>query len=295
MGGFAWQNTELAPTYWLWLYFLRTRREDIFTLAEAMSRHCSEVDFYHFGPMKGIGSRHNVRHWGCSCKEPRISMAGHHRFYYYLTGDYRIGDCMTDVKDADKSMVNIPYYVRHGAGGNRTDLRAGPDWASFVSNWMTEYERTLDMDYRQKIETGIKDIHAAPLGLVSGPEYTYDAESSHLIYKGEDDEAGMHLAICMGEPQVWLETAWMLENQSLKDMLSDYGRFYYLSKEEKTGATKGLIKNRDFSFYYFAAGLASYSAWVQGDEKLASSVWKELLGALASKGDMSGFETKVYG
>ena len=21
MGGFAWQNTELVPTYWLWLYF----------------------------------------------------------------------------------------------------------------------------------------------------------------------------------------------------------------------------------------------------------------------------------
>ncbi|MDR1143890.1 MAG: hypothetical protein LBK77_06715, partial [Spirochaetaceae bacterium] len=206
MGGFAWQNTELAPTYWLWLYFLRTRREDVFTLAEAMSRHCSEVDFYHFGPMKGIGSRHNVRHWGCSCKEPRISMAGHHRFYYYLSGDHRIGDCMADAKDADKSMINVPYYIRHGPGENRTSLRAGPDWASFVSNWMTEYERTLDAGYRQKIETGIKDVNAAPLGLVSGPEYIYDAESSHLIYQGENDEAGMHLAICMGEPQVWLET-----------------------------------------------------------------------------------------
>ena len=76
MGGFAWQNTELVPTYWLWLYFLRTGREDVFTVAEAMSRHCSEVDFYHFGSMAGIGSRHNVRHWGCSCKEPRVSMAG---------------------------------------------------------------------------------------------------------------------------------------------------------------------------------------------------------------------------
>ena len=107
MGGFAWQNTELVPTYWLWLYFLRTGREDVFTVAEAMSRHCSEVDFYHFGPMAGIGSRHNVRHWGCSCKEPRVSMAGHHRVYYYLTGDARIGDAMADAKDADLSLKNI--------------------------------------------------------------------------------------------------------------------------------------------------------------------------------------------
>ena len=82
MGGYAWQNTELVPTIWLWLMFLRTGREDIFSLAEAMSRHCSEVDVYHFGPLKGIGSRHNVRHWGCSCKEGRIAMAGHHRYYY---------------------------------------------------------------------------------------------------------------------------------------------------------------------------------------------------------------------
>jgi hypothetical protein len=105
----------------------------------------------------------------------------------------------------------------------------------------------------------------------------------------------MHLAICMGEPQVWLETAWMLENQSLKDMLSDYGSFYYLSREEKTAASKGLIKNRNFSFYYFASGLAAYSAWIRKDEKLALSVWRELLGALTSTGDMSGFETNAYG
>jgi hypothetical protein len=76
MGGFAWQNTELVPTYWLWLYFLRTGREDVFTVAEAMSRHCSEVDFYHFGPMASFRSRHIVRPWGCSCKEPRVSFGG---------------------------------------------------------------------------------------------------------------------------------------------------------------------------------------------------------------------------
>jgi hypothetical protein len=116
-----------------------------------------------------------------------------------------------------------------------------------------------------------------------------------MIYRGENDEAGMHLAICMGEPEVWLETAWMLENQPLKDMLSDYGRFYYLSKEEKTAASKGLIKNRDFSYYYFASGLAAYSAWVKGDGKLALAVWRELLNALGSRGDLSGFETKSYG
>ena len=57
MGGFAWQNTELVPTYWLWYSFLRTGRSDIFRMAEAMSRHTMDVDVYHIGEYKGLGSR----------------------------------------------------------------------------------------------------------------------------------------------------------------------------------------------------------------------------------------------
>ena len=53
VGGYAWQNTELVPTYWLWLYFLHTGREDVFSLAEAMSRHASEVDTYHSAHSRG--------------------------------------------------------------------------------------------------------------------------------------------------------------------------------------------------------------------------------------------------
>ena len=66
-----------------------------------MSRHASEVDTYHLGKFAMLGTRHNVRHWGCGRKEPRISTAGHHRFYYYLTADERIGDVMDFVKDAE--------------------------------------------------------------------------------------------------------------------------------------------------------------------------------------------------
>ena len=98
MGGYAWQNTELVPTLWLWLIVPAQRPGGcVFTLAEAMTRHCSEVDVYHFGEYKGLGSRHNVVHWGCACKEARIAMAFHHRFLYYITGDERLGDVFDDV------------------------------------------------------------------------------------------------------------------------------------------------------------------------------------------------------
>lgn len=246
MGGFAWQNTELVPTYWLWLYFLRTGREDVFTVAEAMSRHCSEVDFYHFGPMAGIGSRHNVRHWGCSCKEPRVSMAGHHRVYYYLTGDARIGDAMADAKDADLSLKNVTYFKQNDEKGGHVVIRSGPDWTSFLSNWMTQYERTLDPYYLEKIRQGIKDVSEMPFGLASGPSYRYE-ENGHLIYEGEDEKSpNMHLQICMGGPEVWWELADMLGDETLRKLLSVYGGFYYLTPEQKKEKTHGLIEKRPF-------------------------------------------------
>lgn len=295
MGGFAWQNTELVPTYWLWLYFLRTGREDVFTIAEAMSRHCSEVDFYHFGPLKGIGSRHNVSHWGCSCKEPRVSMAGHHRPYYYLTGDYRMEDIFDDVKDADFSMKEIKHYLRKIDGKDSLLVRTGPDWSSFVSNWMTEYERTLDESYREKIEQGIKDIAATPLGLTSGPEFLYIAESSQLIYQGEDDTApNMHLQVSMGGPQVWFETADMLDNKMLQHMLVRHGELYYLSPSERSVVSEGLLKNRSFGFPYFASSLGAYSAYHSQDSVLAKKVWAQLLYALVGTGDFSGFYPQIY-
>ena len=89
VGGFAWDNTELATPMWLWYNFLRTGRKDIWRMAEAMTRHCSEVDTYHIGPFAPLGSRHNVTHWGCGAKEARISQAAFNRFYYYLTTDER--------------------------------------------------------------------------------------------------------------------------------------------------------------------------------------------------------------
>ena len=75
IGGFAWDNTELMPNLWLWYSFLRSGRQDIFRMAEAMTRHNGEVDVHHLGRFEGLGSRHNVRHWGCGAKEVRISQA----------------------------------------------------------------------------------------------------------------------------------------------------------------------------------------------------------------------------
>ena len=291
VGGYAWDNTELAPTYWLWLQFLRTGSERVFRMAEALSRHAADVDMYHFGPMKGLGSRHNVRHWGCPCKEPRVSMAGHHRPLFYLTGDRRIGDSMEDTLSAAESLQVMPWYTKSGT----LQLRSGPDWAALVSDWMTAYERTLNRVYREKIEAGISALEKTPLGLTSGPMFGFDPGTGSLQYHGENPNSGMHLQACMGETEVWLETAEMLENNALADMISRNGLFFFLSPEERTRQSNGLLHDRQFGSPIYSAEMQAWAAKMKNDEGMARNIWRNLLSLLYSPEHPEGFLPIAYG
>lgn len=293
MGGFAWQNTELVPTLWLWYAFLRTGREDIFTVAEAMSRHTGDVDVYHLGEYKGIGSRHNVIHWGDACKEARIGMAGHHRIYYYMTGgDYRTRDVLDDTKDADYSLLNIDplrFFYDKESMKLPTHARSGPDWSTFTSNWMTAWEMNNDTKYRDKIITGLNDIKKTPYKLYSGTDYEYDPDTGHLGYIGENKN-GSHLALCMGGPQTWFELAEMLEDEEFKDMMADYGAFYVLPKDEKKRLTDNGVNLSGWSYPYMASGMLAYSAARRKDAKLGYKVWQILVHSLAGKDKKDSFE-----
>lgn len=101
IGGYAWDNSELSPDIFLWLQFLRTGSESIFRFAEAQARHGSEVDTYHIGKWKGIGTRHGVLHWGDSAKQARISQAQYRKYFFYISGgDERIGEIIHETLDA---------------------------------------------------------------------------------------------------------------------------------------------------------------------------------------------------
>ncbi len=292
VGGYAWDNTELVPTLWLWLMFMRTGRADVFELAEKLSRHASEVDVYHIGKYKGMGSRHNVRHWGCPCKEARIAMAGHHRYYYYLTGDRRLEDIFDELKDNEKTFLNrdpLGDFYDKAAMKMPSHARTGPDWSSLCSNWLTEWERKNDKTYLRKIEIGSEDIKKAPLKLVSGPDFEFDPDTLHLGYIGERTTGGTHLQICMGAPSIWMEMADLMEDEEWKDMIADYGRIYFLSKEQRSKETSGMVGNREFSLPMFACCMGAYGAKKTGDKELASNVWRILLNSLVSLDNTEGF------
>jgi hypothetical protein len=174
-GGHAWDNTELGVPLWLWYSFLRTGRANLFRLAEAHARNTSETNVYTIGPMAGLGSRHNVIKWGCGSKEARISQAAHWRPFYYLTTDERIGDIMRLTVHADEAIKNFdPMRIASpqvpGEPQFAVRMRIGPDWFALAGNWMTEWERTADNKWRDRILAGIDSIMAMPFWLQTGQQ-----------------------------------------------------------------------------------------------------------------------------
>ena len=277
MGGYAWQNTELMPTMWLWLMFLRSGRADIYRMARAMTRHSAEVDVYHIGEYAGLGSRHNVRHWGCGCKEARVSMAAHSRYEYYLTGDERLGELMDAEKDADFALLHLdPMRHYYPKDSFPTHARTGPDWSAFCSNWMTRWERFRDDHYRDKLRTGIECLKKMPLRLISGTTFGYDPHTGKLSHFTE--EPGEHLMICQGAPEIWMELCPLLEDPVWEDMMAEYGRFYMLSQEQRVRRSGLEIKGKGFSFPFFAASMAAFAAVHDHDRQLADKVWNILIG-----------------
>lgn len=230
VGGFAWDNSELGTDMWLWYSFLRSGRADIFRMAEAMTRHTGEVDVYHAGRFAGLGSRHNVRHWGCGSKEARISQAAYRRFYYYLTSDERVGDLMREVVDADFRTVDFdPMREASPLVGPKkypTRVRGGPDWLAFLGNWMTEWERTGGAKYRDKILAGMDSIAAMPYGFLSGPNqlYGYDPATGKLYPLVEDGFGRYNLTSIMGGAEVVFELNELIDHAGWKQAWLQYCR-----------------------------------------------------------------------
>lgn len=278
VGGYAWDNTELGTNAMLWYGFLRSADPALWEMAEAMTRHTAEVDCYHSGPHASLGSRHNVSHWGCGAKEARISQAFWNRFYYYLTADERTGDLMTEVKDADQLLYTLdpmrlaqPRSLYPCTAPAR--LRVGPDWLAYAGNWFTEWERTGNKHYYDKIVAGMQSISSLPHGLFSGPKALgYDPSTGIITWEGDSTMQNTnHLLSIMGGfemmnemmlsfnipswNKVWLEHAMEYKHKALTisrnsfriPRLQAYGYWQTGSLLHKQNAWDDLLKHTPFS------------------------------------------------
>ena len=271
VGGFAWDNTELASNMWLWYNFLRTGRADIWRMAEAMTRHTGEVDVYHIGPNAGLGSRHNVSHWGCGAKEARISQAAWNRFYHYLTTDERSGDLMTEVNDADHKLYELdPMRLAQPRSEYPCTaparLRIGPDWLAYAGNWMTEWERTGNTAYRDKIIAGMKSISALPNRLFTGPKALgFDPETGIITTECDPKlESTNHLMTIMGGFEIANEMMRMIDIPEWKDAWLDHAARYKKKAWELSHSRFRISR------------LMAYAAYHLRDRQMAEEAWTDL-------------------
>ena len=296
VGGYAWDNTELGTPAMLWYQFLRTGDPKVFRMAEAMTRHCSEVDTYHFGPHAGLGTRHNVTHWGCGAKEARVSEAWWNRFYYYLTADERTGDIMREVRDADTLLYTLdpmrlaqPRSLYPCTAPAR--LRIGPDWMAYVSNWFTEWERSTPTHQEKKqpdgsplalkgkrgtggegqylslILAGMNSIAHFPHGFFEGPKALgYDPATGIITNECDSTiQNTNHLMTIMGGFEL------MNELQESIDHPRFFAQWLSHCRDYKQKALD-ISKNK-----FRIPRLAAYAAWRLGNEQLKQQAWTDLL------------------
>ena len=285
IGGNAWANTELEPDLWLWYAFVRTGREDIFRLATAMTRHTSEVDVYHIGEMAGLGTRHNVSHWGCGAKEARIGQAWWKRFYYYLTCDDRMGDLMSEAADADYTTLKFdPLRVAQPRSqfptAQPTRLRWGPDWIAFVGNWFTEWERTGNQKYYDKIIAGMDSLSDLPNSLFTGKgPYGYDPETGILTYEGDPDWVtnSNHLANLQGGFEVMLEVYDAIGHEGFNKTYVEYASWYTVPQNDPIRNLPENEKYKRWWGHWNQTRLLAFAADILDDQYRKDLAWKRFL------------------
>ena len=234
-----------------------------------MTRHASEVDVYHIGPNAGLGSRHNVSHWGCGAKEARISQAGFNRIMYYLTADERLGDLMADVTDSDQKLYTLdPMRLAEPRDQYPCTaparLRFGPDWLAYAGNWMTEWERTGNTKYRDKIKAGMQSICRLPSRLFTGPlALGYDPATGVITTECDPTlQTTNHLMTIMGGFEIMNE---MMPDAEWEDAWLEHATYYKQKALE--------IRHNRFR----VSRLMAYSAWNRGDKAMAAEAWSDLL------------------
>lgn len=293
IGGYAWDNSELSTDLWLWYSYLRSGRADLFRMAEAMTRHTGEVDVYHLGPYAGLGTRHGVQHWSDSSKQPRVSNAAYRRIYYYLTGDERVGDLMHALigSDATLATVDIGRKVearapeslppggtagivgQHGLPKGQIQLGFGTSWGALVAAWFTEWERTGDLRWRDRILAGMNSIAALPRQWWAGGA-NYELASGRFVSGGEAISVS-HLNAVFGIVEIMAELLPLVHAPAYEQAWLDYCAWY--NAPAAAWQARFGEAPRGHNLAQAHSRLTAYAAARRRDPQLGARAWHEFL------------------
>lgn len=292
IGGYAWDNSELSPDLFLWQYFLRSGRADIYRLAEAQTRHTGEVDVYHIGEWKGLGTRHGVQHFGDSAKQVRVAQPQYRKYFYYLSGgDERVGELFQEALEADKTygILDPQRKVRDDGWqpepGQPAAVWLGTDWAGLAAGWLIEWERRgpLWEEARQKLTGTAQGIAHLNNGFVTGSGLYAINNGTLLPPPTDPDNQGevsvSHLNAVFGLPEVVSELLeyWSSDTPAgFESAWLDYCYYYGATGEEQKARYGEAFS--DISLVQGHSRLTAYFANRHRNATVADRAWDEFYG-----------------
>jgi YetA-like protein len=288
VGGFAWDNSELSTDLWLWLYFLHTRRPDVFRVAEAMTRHTGEVDVYHAGRFKGFGTRHGVQHFSDSAKQVRISNVFFRRIYFFLTADERVGDLMDELVDCQKAVFSLdshrkvqdcdPSTIPKGFAMTNIGLDVG----ALAASWMTTWERrSRDWELSKNLLVHVLEgIGSLKWGLATNSILLNCDNGDILECKPPTPEYAIsHLSMLFGFAEIFSEVLEAVAEvnpnvaQKFQQAYLKYCRAYNGGAEVQTAEYGFLFPGQGGMWHQSHSSLQAYAANVEENTGLAKSAW----------------------
>ena len=293
IGGYAWDNSELSPDLFIWQYFLRSGRADVYRLAEALTRHTGEVDVYHIGDWKGLGTRHGVQHFGDSAKQVRIAQPQYRKYFYYLSGgDERVGELLDEALDTDKTYGTLDPQRKVRDDGwipepnKPTAISLGTDWAGLAAGWLLEWERRGPrwLEAKRKLTGTAGGIANLTNGFVTGSGLYAITNGTLLPPPSDPNNTGIvsisHLNAVFGLPEVLSE---LLEYwggdapQGLRSAWLDYC-YYYGATADEQKARYGEAFTKTTLVQGHSRLTAYYAQQDNNNSTVAQRAWDEFYG-----------------
>ncbi|CAG8960813.1 hypothetical protein HYFRA_00002350 [Hymenoscyphus fraxineus] len=310
IGGYAWDNSELSPDLFFWLFFLRTGREDVYRFAEALTRHTGEVDVYHIGQWKGLGTRHGVQHFGDSAKQARISQPQYRKYFYYLSGgDERIGELMQELLDTDKTYGILDPIRKVRTDGwtptpnSTVTFQLGTDWSSLAGGWLIEWERRGSRweEAKSKLNSTMTGIANLKNGFVTGTGL-YDLSTGSLGPPPADPQnlgnvSVSHLSSVFGLPEVVSEAIIYFGTdlpKGFQDAWLDYCYYYQAASHAEQIARYGASFG-SLNLYQGHSRLTAYYSRERGNATAARAAWREFFTTDGFKATSPWNTTRVGG
>jgi hypothetical protein len=309
VGGYAWDNSELSPDIFFWGQLLRTGDSALYRFAEAQVRHGGDVDSYHIGLMKGLGTRHGVQHWGDSAKQARISTPVYRRVFYWISGgDERTGEVIFDTLAVEQAFVNISpgrkirdpndTYVPDPAA---IGLSFGTDWAGMAMGQLMEWERHGPRweESRDKLLNQARGIANLKNGFVSGSMLYNSFNGVVSPPYGDPSNNGTIGVSNLGGQFGLFETVTQLVDHfgeatppGFHEAFLDYCFYYTASAAEQRaryGSSWTVSLRQGFARY------TAYAAYISDNATTAARAWREFFASDGIKPTVPWNATLVEG